>query len=497
MKSLYIVAIGLLVGTGFGCSKQLEKTPIGLLTEEDVQEAPKLGTVTSFVNRSYQMLSNTLNRLGTWDWAGGTVFRPDIILQDIAAADMQKKWNPDGDQAWIDEFSTFSFRPENQAFNGQWKYNYEGIARINKAESYLRDMSLVASIGLDETLRKRMLGEVLFLRAYYYFELVNDFGDVPLILKPLTSFQEAYEVSQRKPAAQVWEQISKDLAEARTLLPDTKYSDNADKWRVSKGAVIAMQAKVALFNQQWNDVIARITELETLNFYHLNGQYFDNFRITKEYADDEVIFSYNHVSSQNPPNGNGLCVITEWGFIAPTADFLNSFETNDPRLLYTTDVNRKVSYKIMGDTTTANVGNEQAPSNKVLIRYADVLLWKAEAYNEINNPGAAIALINQVRARARTSLTAKGVLPPAGTLADRNVAITDKVTVKDWLMKERRAELGFEGQRFNDLKRWKTAKQVLTALGRNFQDKHYLYPIPQGEIDKSGGSMPQNKDYDK
>jgi len=64
-----------------------------------------------------------------------------------------------------------------------------------------------------------------------------------------------------------------------------------------------------------------------------------------------------------------------------------------------------------------------------------------------------------------------------------------------WLRHERRVELGFESQRFNDLKRWGIAKQVLTALGKNFQDFNYLYPIPQGEIDKSGGTITQNPGY--
>jgi len=85
-------------------------------------------------------------------------------------------------------------------------------------------------------------------------------------------------------------------------------------------------------------------------------------------------------------------------------------------------------------------------------------------------------------------------LPPAGTLPDR-IASVDKTQIKGWLMHERRVELGFESQRFNDLKRWKIAKQVLVGLGKNFQDFNYLYPIPQGEIDKSGGSITQNTGY--
>ncbi len=92
-------------------------------------------------------------------------------------------------------------------------------------------------------------------------------------------------------------------------------------------------------------------------------------------------------------------------------------------------------------------------------------------------------------------MTVSGAAVPAGTLADRNAASTDKTQITTWLRHERRVELGFESQRFNDLKRWGIAKQVLTALGKNFQDRNYLYPIPQGEIDKSGGSITQNAGY--
>ena len=78
---------------------------------------------------------------------------------------------------------------------------------------------------------------------------------MPLLVKPLTSFAEAYSVAKREPKDKIWAQISADLAQAKTLLPNSKYSDNTEKWRVSKGAVIAMQAKVALYNEKWQEVI--------------------------------------------------------------------------------------------------------------------------------------------------------------------------------------------------------------------------------------------------
>jgi starch-binding outer membrane protein, SusD/RagB family len=324
---------------------------------------------------------------------------------------------------------------------------------------------------------------------------VNNFGDVPLLLKPLSSFQDAYSVARRETKDKVYAQIAEDLALARTLLPHSKHSDPVETWRASKGAVLALQAKVALYNQKWADVISLVTELEGLGFYSLNANYFDSFDVTKEATETEVIFAYDHQSLQTPRQGNGLCAPLDWGFIAPTDDFLSEFEADDPRLPYTVNVADKAVYKLLGATNTTYKGNDDAPSNKIYIRLADVLLWKAEAYNEIGNYSEAVRIINTIRNRARTSVTVSGTPSPAGTLPDRDAASVDRDQIKGWLMHERRVELGFESQRFKDLKRWGIAKQVLTVLGKNFQDFNYLYPIPQGEIDKSGGSITQNPGY--
>jgi len=473
----------------------LHKDPVGLLTPEAVSTDPTLSTVTTSVTSSYQMLSSTLNLLNEWRWDLGTVFRNDVILQDMASDDVNKKWSPDGDQSWMDQVVSFNFTSSNQAFNGQWSYDYEGISRANQAIAYLTDPAVIAKIGIDASLKNRLLGEAHFLRAFYYFDLVNNFGDVPLLLKPLKSFEEAYGVAKRETKAAVYTQISSDLAQAKTLLPGSKYSDASEKWRASRGAAIAMQAKVALYNQKWQDVVTTVTELEGLGFYSLNANYFDNFSVAREFAENEVIFAYDHQSGKNPRNGNGLSAPLDWGFIAPTASFLSEFEANDPRLLYTVRVSDKAVYKLLGATNTIYKGNDDAPGNRIFIRLADVLLWKAEAYNELGNYSQAVVLINRIRERARTGEGVSGSVPPAGSLPDRSGASTDKAQIKAWLVHERRVELGFESQRFNDLKRWGIAKQVLSALGKNFQDRNYLYPIPQGEIDKSGGSITQNSGY--
>jgi hypothetical protein len=494
MKKVYTVLALVPVLSVFACT-DLHKDPVGLLTPEQITTEPTVGTVTNSVTSSYQMLSSTLNLLNEWRWDLGTVFRNDVILQDMASDDVAKKWSPDGDQSWMDQVVSFNFTSANQAFNGQWSYDYEGISRANLAISYLTDDVLTGKIGMAPALKSRLLGEAYYLRAFYYFDLVNNFGDVPLLLKPLANFEEAYAVAKREAKATVYTQISTDLAQAKALLPSSKYSDATDKWRASKGAAMAMQAKVALYNQKWADVISIVSELEGLGYYSLDANYFDNFSVASEYAENEVIFAYNHTSGATPRNGNGISAPLDWGFIAPTDNFLAEFEANDPRLLYTVRVSDKAVYKLLGATNTGYKGNDDAPGNKIYIRFADVLLWKAEAYNETGAYSQAVTIINRIRQRARNGATVAGGSVPAGTLADRNTASTDKAQIKSWLIHERRVELGFESQRFNDLKRWGIAKQVLSALGKNFQDRNYLYPIPQGEIDKSGGSITQNPGY--
>ena len=98
---------------------------------------------------------------------------------------------------------------------------------------------------MDASLRKRLLGETYFLRAFYYFDLVTNFGDVPFLIAPIKDFEDAYKVSERTDKEIVWEQIMNDLEDAKGNLPLTKFSSESEPWRVSLGAVLAMQAKVA------------------------------------------------------------------------------------------------------------------------------------------------------------------------------------------------------------------------------------------------------------
>lgn len=473
---------------------ELHKDPIGLLTPDIIDTEPTLSSVQYSVNSSYQMLSNTLNLLGNWSWDDGTVTRNDFVVYDLASDDALKKWNPDGDQPWMDEIHNYSYIASNTAFNGFWSYQYEGVSRCNLALSYLQNDELVNLIDMEEGLRKRLIGETVFLRAFYYFDLVTNFGDVPYLIKPIEDFNDAYNVSERSDTEVIWGQIKADLELAEKSLPESKYSSDSDPWRVSIGAVYAMQAKMALYQKDYEGVLSAIEKLDALKYYDLNENYFHAFSQHYEFQEKEVIFAYDHKEKVIPSQGNGWCALLGWGFWVPSQSLISEFEENDPRLGFTVDLDKQLVYKLLGDTTNVNQGYDEAPNNRIYIRYADVLLWKAEALLETGHVDLAIDIINQIRTRARETETVTKGKAPEGTLPARD-RLASKEQAWKWLIHERRVELALECHRYRDLKRWKLAKEVLNANGQAFEEKHYLFPIPQKDIDKSGGKLTQNPGY--
>lgn len=269
--------------------------------------------------------------------------------------------------------------------------------------------------------------------------------------------------------------------------PNARFSNNTEKWRASKGAALALRAKLALFEEDWAGVLKYVADLDQLGFYALNANYFDAFDVTKTYVEQENIFIYDHESGMQPSRGNGLTALMGWGFLAPSSNFLASFESGDPRKAMTVNVTDQAIYKLLGAQNSEFKGNDNSPVDRVYIRYADVLLWKAEALIRSNQVAAGIAAINKIRARARAG--------QANILADRNAQTSDAALAMQWLQAERRVELGLESHRLSDLRRWNMAKATLTGMGKPFMDKHQLYPIPQAEVDKTVGKIAQNPGY--
>ncbi|MDY0344367.1 MAG: RagB/SusD family nutrient uptake outer membrane protein [Lentimicrobium sp.] len=417
------------------------------------------------------------------------------VFGDIASNDAVKGGNP-GDQAEITYIDEFNADANNGIISNYWAFAYEDIARANNV------IANVPAVPMDEGLRNRILGEAKFIRAYNYFNLVNIFGKVPLKLLPQLS-QEAIHVPLSE-VSTVYQQIEKDLADASMVLPPS-YSVG-DVGRVTKGAALAMLGKASLYQQKWSEAINYFHQVESLGEYGLLPNYADLFKLEFE-NNRESIFEIQHLAHKDPFTGSALnqwfAPAQEGGyyFNAPTQDLVNAFETSatgevDPRL--DASIGRDGQPWLNGELFNAAWSPtgfltkkhqqplSEIPSslkgdgdlNYIYLRYADVLLMKAEAFNEMGKADSALANLNKVRARARSSF--QGTLP--GDLL-QNITTSNANELRTIIQHERRVELAQEFHRYFDLMRWGKAVAE-TALGQefNYEAKRYQ-PIPQAEID--------------
>lgn len=423
------------------------------------------------------------------------------VFGDVASDDATKGGLA-GDQSDIQFIDEFSYSRNNGSLEKIWKHYYEGISRAN----YLLYYS--PGIDMNEDLKSRILGEAKFLRAYFYFNLVNIFGEIPIKLNPPINPDEINK--PKSPIANVYAQIEKDLTEAIAAI-GTK---DKEIGRVTKGAAWGLLAKTFIYQQKWEAALAAIAAVDALGLYSLEAVYKNNF-IDSTQNNKESLFELQHLSDQlpklgshlnqyfSPPKDNG------YYFNVPLQNFVSEFEkttTNipDPRLDYT--VGRAGQKWINGedfDPAWSPTGYLQkkhsqplkeepiigdASLNYVYLRYADILLMKAEALNEAGRSSEALVPLNAVRKRARESylfdksLAGFGTVP-VGLLPD--VQLTNQQTVRDAIRHERRVELGFEFHRFFDLIRYgkQTAEAALTGTGFKYSDNLGHFLIPQSELD--------------
>lgn len=431
---------------------------------------------------------NTMNQL----WVFGDVASDDAVKGGLA-----------GDQSDIQYIDQFNYVRTNTVLANVWQYYYDGISRANYVLYY------VPAIGMDATLKSRILGEAKFLRAYFYFNLVNIYGEIPMKLSPPLSASVIN--LPKSPVASIYAQIEADLTDASKSLSNS-YS-GTDVGRATKGAAFGLLAKARLYNQDWNGALVAINSLEASTSYSLVSVYKNNF-LDSTQNNVESIFEIQHLSQQSPSLGSFLnqyfspATYNGYYFNAPVQNFINEFEvapggTVDPRLDYTVGragnkwvngepfdptwsstgyLNRKHSQSKYDDPIIGNSG-----LNYVYMRYADILLMKAEAMNELNQGAQAIVPLNLVRKRAResylhdTSLPGYGVVP-ANLLPD--VIYTDQASLRTAIQHERRVELGFEFHRYFDLMRYgqQVAEAALGSNGFTYAKNRY-FQIPQSELD--------------
>jgi starch-binding outer membrane protein, SusD/RagB family len=305
----------------------------------------------------------------------------------------------------------------------------------------------------------------------------------------------------RSSREEVYAQIIQDLTEASQVLPGTY--PPSERGRATRGAALGMLAKVHLYQRNWSEVVNLANQVEDLG-YNLVPDYYSIFRISGE----NNIESLFEIEAQTIP---GNCAASNsqwaevqgvrgqfgWGFVEPTEDLVNAFEGGDKRLEATILFRGETTRE--GDVINPNAPNPRynkkayVPSfvtreceygrdqNVRILRFAEVLLLRAEAANELGDTEQALSDLNRVRTRAGLSAI--------------QAASQEQLRQRIW--QERRVELALEnGDRFFDLVRQGRAAEVLQAQGKQFQTgKNEVMPIPQQQIILSGGTLTQNPGY--
>jgi len=421
-----------------------------------------------------------------------------IAVESMGSDDVEKG-STASDATFFNDYHNFTITAGDAQLGGFWKGQYQTINFANQI------ITNVPGISMDEALKARYVAEAKFIRAYEYFRLVRAFGDVPL---RITLPKDASEYNlPRTPKDQVWAQIEKDLTEATTVLPQT-YS-SAEIGHVTKGAALTMHAKVAMYLKKWSDVATYTTAVMGMG-YSLYPDYEQMFRTTHKNNQESIFEIQCNLIPNNPPASNsqysqvqGVRGVTGggWGFNVPSPELAAAYETGDPRrdatIIFrgeTTPEGDKIP--ATGDNPMYNQKsyvpfalyvsgfNEGCQQNKIVLRYADVLLMNAEANNELGNSGAALAPLELVRSRARG--VNAGVLP--------KVTTTDQAALRTAIYNERRFEFAMEFERYFDVLRQGRGTAVFGTRGWK-AGKNEVWPIPQTEIDLSGGALTQNPGY--
>lgn len=435
---------------------------------------------TTFVNAIY-------NKFLDWDMSSFSW----IGLTSIASDDADKGSSPGDTGSDKDVLDALTYNASSPSINEVFTANYVGINRCNQALSIIPKLDKA-----DSALRERLIGEAKFLRAFMYFTLVKTYGGVPIIdhLPNPSSDEDRIMQLTRKSPAEVYAFIEKDLNSAIVVLPVKSVYSVAEKGRASKGAAYALLAKVSLYQKKWQQVV---DNCNLVTGYSIVPDYASMFKLSGE-NDAESIFEIQGVGS-NPAKGIQGYSATQgargnggwgWGFNTPSQSLVNAYEAGDVRknatiifagtTLYdgrvvpTTVENPRYNYKAYSSSYT---DAWESDANIKYLRYAEVILMKAEALNELGQTSTAIPLLNQIRNRAGLG----------------NTTATSQAAVRTAIWKERRVEMAFEHDRFFDLVRTGQAAAAFTADGKTFvTGKHELFPLPSAFMKEASGLSQQN-----
>jgi hypothetical protein len=427
----------------------------------------------------------------------------NVMVGEIASDNTLAGGESATDVPGIQEIDDMIHTPVNQQLRDIWSWMYGGVNRANFIMEF--------QDNIDFPNKNAVLAQARFLRAYYYFELVKWFGDIPFVVDRRFVLGEEFGL-ERTPKAEVYAQIEQDLIFAADNLTYTA----PEVGRATKGAAQALLGKVYLYQDKFSEAAIVLEEVIGSGFYDLLTDYSTMFENDNEntiesvfevqYADEAgqgASFDCLQCSEGNVAVGfNGIRNYTGplfdsgFSFNVPVQEVVDAFEDGDLRkdtaildinswaeatgatfatgFEHTGYYNRKYISR-QGDLNTGDA-NLTNPNNYRAIRFADVLLMAAEALNRggINDMQAQIYL-NRVRTRAG--------------LPNANVTGTNLTNA---IYKERRVELVGEGHRFFDLVRTGRASQEIDGFQSG---KHEVFPIPLIEIQLAGSNWEQNPGY--
>lgn len=447
--------------------------------------------------------------LRNWDVVGFPYFG----IKELPSDDADVGSTPgDGSFPRLELINTFTYDPSVGELNGYWEGSYRGINRANQVIYNIPD------IEMDEALKARLIAEAKFLRAFYYFDLVRAFGEVPLIDQVYTDPEEARNAVEKSPEDVIYDFIIQDLTDAISVLPLKSEYPAADLGRATKGAAQGLLAKVYLFRQDYENARQQALAVIQSNEYALYPDYRSLFFPEQENGvgslfEAQIIAREERDISNEYSKWQGVRGQFGWGFNSPTEDLSNAYEPGDPRrtatIFYSGDTLEGASepYFLPIDQGAEPRANKKtmlplglwpagypgnSPTNYIILRYADILLIYAEALNELGQSAEALTYLNMVRERARDGNP--NVLP--------DITTTDQAALREIIWHERRVELAMEGHRFFDIIRQNDvvpgrAEQIFHSNGKtNFDiERHGTFPVPQQQIDVSEGGLTQDPNW--
>ncbi|MDP4237960.1 MAG: RagB/SusD family nutrient uptake outer membrane protein [Bacteroidota bacterium] len=497
-RLLYILVLSVVL---ISCSDSLNVVPVGQLMEGNFPATD--GDAIALTNGVYVPNTGISTSLA---------YMIDLTSELTISGD-----NPNGGGYLL---GVLQWDPTNSYVTSVWTALYKGIASANDVVD-----KVGASSAITESLKTRLIGEAKFLRAYYYFYAVQFWGEVPLVLHNVNGTN-----TTRAAVDDVYAQIVSDLGSAASNLPDAGSYASVDKGRASKGAAYALLSKVYLVwgqtsntggsTAQKDKFKKSIDAANNVKGYSLEENFLDNWASSNKNG-KESIFSTQHTLGQVADGSGGdhlaHCAFAS-GFsnalphvVVSDIKYFDAFDDRDQRKagtyakqLYNPATSSVFTFTLPRYRKYIDAANPLSSAsnrniNRSILRYAEVLLLKAEAINEYNGAPTAEAYeaINEVRRRAFSHF------PVTDPSSDDLPQGLDYEGFKSKIQQERVFELTYEQNRRLDLIRWKIYVKTLKDSGvdptykkQTVSLKNYRFPIPQSQRDINPVGLWQNWGYD-